>query len=120
MPTLSSPHAIGRQEDLAALRSLWKFAVDDLHRRRLLLAGEIRSYPTPIPRCDAQFNHLYEQQARLARELDRVGALAEKNLGREDDIELIGRFVASVPYTDDAAERQLRSRLKAELSALEK
>ncbi|HEY6721702.1 MAG TPA: hypothetical protein VI363_08705 [Burkholderiales bacterium] len=120
MPSLSSPRANGRQEDLATLSSLWKLAVDDLHRIKRLLAVEIRSYPTPIPRCDAQFNHLYEQQARLARELYRVGTLAEKNLGREDYIELIGRFVASVPYTDDAAERQLRSRLKAELFALEK
>ncbi|HMH19784.1 MAG TPA: hypothetical protein VK572_16730 [Burkholderiales bacterium] len=120
MSTLSSPLAIERQEGLAALRSLWELVVDDLHRRRLLLAEEIRSYPTPIPRCDTQFNHLYEQQARLARELDRVGAFAEKKLGREDYIELIGRFVASVPYTDDAAEPQLRSRLEAELSALEK
>jgi hypothetical protein len=120
MPAVSPPRAIERQEDLAALSSLWKLAVDDLHRRKHLLAGEIRGYPTPIPRCDAQFNHLYEQQARLARELDRVGAFAEKKLGREDYIELIGRFVASVPYTDDAAELQLRSRLEAELSALEK
>jgi hypothetical protein len=120
MPTISSPRAIGRQEHLAALRSLWKLALDDLHRRKHLLAEEIRSYPTPIPRCDAQFNHLYEQQARLARELDRIGALAEKNMEREDYAELIGRFVASVPYTDDAAERQLRSRLKAELPTLKR
>ena len=120
MPTVSSPREIERHEDLAELRSLWKLAVDDLHRRKYLLAEEIRSYPTPIPRCDAQFNHLYEQQARLARELDRIGALAEKNPGREDCIEWIGRFVASAPYTDAAAERELRSRLRVELSALEK
>src|SRR5258705_10852048 len=36
---------------------------------RSRLAEEIRSYPTPIPRCDAQFNHLYEQLGRLARDL---------------------------------------------------
>ncbi|HEY6241595.1 MAG TPA: hypothetical protein VIW78_12270 [Burkholderiales bacterium] len=120
MPTVSSPRAIERHEDLAALRSLWKLAMDDLHRRKQLLAEEIRSYPTPIPRCDAQFNHLYEQQARLARELDRIGALAGKNPRREDYAELIERFIASAPYTDDAAERQLRSRLKAELAELEK
>jgi hypothetical protein len=30
---------------------------------------------------------------------------------------LIERFIASAPYTDDAAERSLRSRMKAKLSA---
>jgi hypothetical protein len=120
MSTATSPRAIGRKEDLALLKSLWKEIRDDLYRSKQAIGEEIRRYPTPIPRCDAQFNHLYEQQARLARELDRIGALAEKSLKREDYIELIGRFVASAPYADDAAERQLRSRLKSELSAVGK
>jgi hypothetical protein len=117
MSTATSSRAIDRKEDLATLRSLWKEIKDDLHRSRQVIGEEIRNYPTPIPRCDAQFNHLYEQQARLARELDRIAALAEKSLEREDYIELIERFVASAHYADDAAERQLRSRLKSELSA---
>jgi hypothetical protein len=120
MPTVTSAQAIDRKEGLATLRSLWKDVLDELHRSKRSIGEEIRRYPTPIPRCDAQFNHLYEQQARLARELDRIGALAEKKLGREDYIELIGRFVASAPYTDDPAERSLRSRMKTELSAVGK
>jgi hypothetical protein len=96
---------------------MWNEIRLHLEDRRRSLAAEIRNYPTPIPRCDAQFNHLYEQQARLARELDRIGALAGKNPKRVDYIESIGRFVASAPYTDDAAERALRSRMKTELSA---
>lgn len=115
MPT--SPRAIDREKDLALLKSLWNEIRDDLHRSRRVIGEEIRSYPTPIPRCDAQFNHLYEQRARLARELDRIAALAERSLRREDYVELIERFIASAPYADDAAERQLRSRLKSELSA---
>ena len=99
--------------DSVALESMWNEIKLHLEDRRRALSAEIRDYPTPIPRCDAQFNHLYEQQARLARDLDRIRALGEKNPGREDYIELIGRFVASAPYTDDPAERQLRSRLEA-------
>jgi hypothetical protein len=120
MPTATSQRAIDREEDLALLKSLWKEIRDDLHRSKQVVGEEIRSYPTPIPRCDAQFNHLYEQQARLARELDRIAALAEKSLKREDYIALIERFVASAPYVDDAADRRLRSRLKSELSAVGK
>ncbi len=105
--------------DSAKLASMWNEIRLHLEDRRRSLAAEIRNYPTPIPRCDAQFNHLYEQQARLARELDRIGALARKNTPG-DTIELIRRFVASAPYTDDPAERQLRSRLETELSPVGK
>ena len=102
--------------DSVKLASIWNEIVLHLEDRRRALAAEIRDYPTPIPRCDAQFNHLYEQQARLARELDRIGAVAGKTRG--DTIELIERFIASAPYTDDDAERELRSRMKKLHSAL--
>jgi hypothetical protein len=101
----------------ATLESMWNEIKLHLEERRRSLAEEIRNYPTPIPRCDAQFNHLYEQQARLARELDRVGALEGKSLERGDTVELIERFIASAPYTDDGGEREFRSRMKKQLSA---
>jgi len=106
--------------DSAKLESMWNEIRLHLEDRRRALGAEIRDYPTPIPRCDAQFNHLYEQQARLARDLDGSAAFAEENPEREDYIELIGRFVASAPYTDDAGERELRARLKMQLSELAK
>jgi len=102
--------------DSAKLESMWNEIRHHLEDLRRSLAAEIRNYPTPIPRCDAQFNHLYEQQARLARELDRIGAVAGKTRG--DTIELIERFIASAPYTDDDAEREFRSRMKKQHSAL--
>ena len=105
---------------MAVLRSLWEEVRRDLLRGKRLLDEEIRSYPTPIPRCDAQFNHLYEQRARLARELDRIGALADDTLGRADYVRLIEEFIASAPNTDDGTERELRSRLKARFAAVEK
>jgi hypothetical protein len=90
------------EPSLAALR---REIAEHLRGVRERLADEIRSYPTPIPRCDAQFNHLYEQQARLSRDLDLIEATRAS----------IERFVASVPYTDDPAERDFRSRVKAAL-----
>lgn len=87
--------------------------VEHLRGVKRRLAEEIRTYPTPIPRCDAQFNHLYEQQGRLARDLDRIE--------REKPARaLIDRFIASAPYTDDASERDFRSRIEKEMSALKK
>ena len=43
-----------------------------LDARRKALDEEIRVYPTPIPRCDAQFNHLMEERARIVKELDAL------------------------------------------------
>jgi hypothetical protein len=78
--------------------------LEHLHGVRDRLAGEIRTYPTPITRCDAQFNHLYEQQGRLARDLDRM---EKEKLTRA----LIEQFIASAPYTDDPSEREFRARV---------
>jgi hypothetical protein len=88
--------------DLAALATE---IVRHMRAVRERLAEEIRTYPTPIPRCDAQFNHLYEQLGRLSRDLDRIEATRES----------IERFLASPSYTDDAAERDFRQRVKAGL-----
>jgi hypothetical protein len=43
-------------------------------RRQLLaekarIADEIRHYPMPIPRCDAQYNHFVERRAEIERAL---------------------------------------------------
>lgn len=105
-------------EDLEALEALRQEIPDALARIKREIDGEIRSYPTPIPRCDAQFNHLIEQQSRLALELDHIGAAAGRRLTRRDHLAMIERFLASAPYSDDPAERELRSRVKARLSAL--
>lgn len=114
MPTL----ARDRMEDAAVLRSLWKEIRGVLLRAKRAIDEEIRGYPTPIPRCDAQFNHLHEQRGRLARELDRIDALPGKNLGYQDYVRLIEEFVASAPYLDDDGERQLRAQIEAKVSAL--
>ena len=79
-----------------------------LHELRRRLSEEIRTYPTPIPRCDAQFNHVYEQLGRLSRDLDAIeGAKSERTA-----VEI---FLASKMYTDDPSERDFRARVKAAL-----
>jgi hypothetical protein len=81
---------------------------EHLHGVRERLAAEIRSYPTPIPRCDAQFNHLYEQLGRLSRDLDAIEGERSERAAAE-------AFLSSKPYTDDASERDFRARVKAAL-----
>ena len=85
-----------------------KEIIGHLRELRQRLSDEIRTYPTPIPRCDAQFNHLYEQLGRLSRDLDAIeGARSEREAAQA--------FVASKPYTDDPSERDFRARVAASL-----
>jgi hypothetical protein len=89
-------------------RSVAKEIIEHLRELRQRLTDEIRTYPTPIPRCDAQFNHLYEQLGRLSRDLDAIeGAKSERAAAEA--------FLATRPYTDDKSERDFRARVKAAL-----
>ncbi len=65
------------------------------------MAAEIRSYPAPIPPCDAQFNHLLEQRRALSRELARLDA------DRKDGSSTLEAFVRASPVLDHAATQAL-------------
>ena len=45
-----------------------------LHDAASELDAEIRSYPTPVSGCDAQFNHLLAERSRVRRALDALDA----------------------------------------------
>jgi hypothetical protein len=51
--------------------------ISQLEEEKRRLDAEIRAYPTPIPRCDAQFNALFERRESIVRELE---ALREDSL----------------------------------------
>ncbi len=89
-----------------------------LRQTKHALEEEIRAYPTPIPRCDAQFNHLYDQRSRLCRILDKT----IEGLGASDSfgalLEAIAEFVAGQAFAESAEEQRLREQLRAELSEL--
>ena len=51
--------------------------ISQLEEEKRRLDAEIRAYPTPIPRCDAQFNALFERREAIVRELE---ALREDSL----------------------------------------
>jgi hypothetical protein len=103
---------IGNDATLGDIEQQLREVRDHLREMRHRLDEEIRHYPTPIPRCDAQFNHLFEQRARLNRALERIDA----STGRAESIEVIEEFVRSPAYLDEPAETALRARLGSELS----
>src|SRR5436309_9181946 len=84
-----------------------------LRSERDRIFEEIRAYPTPIPRCDAQFNHLIEKRERLVQELARLDAAATSSAvaGDGDGTARIEAFIASSDYFDDDAKLRLKSAL---------
>jgi len=95
-----------RLDDPASLaRELERF-LDAICRE---LDGQIREYPTPIPRCDAQFNHLYEQRASALREL---GALRNATSPQAALTALTHELLQHAPYGDSEVERRLRAQLE--------
>jgi hypothetical protein len=108
----------GRGTDLRSLRSLCEELRDHLERRSAALSEEVRSYPTPIARCDEQLSGLLEQRASVFRQLDRLTALADRDLSREDCAALIREFMSSAARPDDESEARIRSRVTAELPEL--
>jgi hypothetical protein len=47
-------------------------SIDERENEKRRINEEIRNYPTPIAGCDAQFNFLLEEQARIVKELDQL------------------------------------------------
>jgi hypothetical protein len=82
-----------------------------LEQERARLNQEIASYPTPIPRCDAQFNFLYERRGALTAcivELRDAVAIADV----DDDGAALARIAAGAACTANPHERELRARLR--------
>jgi len=102
--------------DSNRLRSIAGELRDYVARVRASVDDEIRTYPTPIPRCDAQFNFVYEQRGRLTELLN----LLDAELGGGDHpsqlASVVAGFVASSPLCESDEERDLRKRLAAAMS----
>jgi hypothetical protein len=114
MSTATTTRAIANEDKLRSIENRLSEVRDHLRVMKHRLDEEIRDYPTPIPRCDAQFNHLFEERARLNQALERLDAPRDGDVS----LQLLQRFVASSAYLDEPAEAELRARLKAELSRL--
>jgi len=105
-----------RAQTLSCARTLHGF----LANARRALDQEIGGYPRPIPRCDAQFNHLYQQRALIADLLLAIDAALELPSAAGAGAPLTAVFAAflAIPaFGVSTLELNLRRRV-AELTAL--
>jgi hypothetical protein len=56
----------------------------ELEHRIDQLSREIRSYPTPIARCDEQLSGLIEERSRLLNELKKPGGCTPEAVWAND------------------------------------
>ena len=87
----------------------WESVRSQLESERSRIVEEIRAYPTPIPRCDEQFNHLIRRRERLSEELTRLEDAARSTASA--DASRLEAFIDSSQCLDD----NVRSRLKSAL-----
>jgi hypothetical protein len=112
MPHQTSSSRIEMDRIEALSRELQRWLTDV----RASLAGEIRSYPTPIPRCDAQFNHLFEQRGRLSRLLTDLETAVDRRDNGAALRAILPQLADLLPQGDSTEERSLRDRIDAELA----
>ena len=98
------------KEAIGAPSTTWDALKACLESERERVHAEIRAYPTPIPRCDAQFNHLIEQRERLFQELARLDA-ARSSTAAGDGAARVEQFIDSSGCLDDDAKVRLKSAL---------
>lgn len=97
----------------ARLRLLGLELREFLVRARTSIDEEIRTYPTPIPRCDAQFNFVYEQRAQLSRWLSELDAALEREDAAIPLASVMADFCRARPIGESGEEQDLRSRVAA-------
>ena len=99
----------------SSVRALCREVQEHLDALKRALDEEIRSYPTPIPRCDAQFNNLYDERARLAGALARLRAALAEDASLDLVAEALAACVADAPFSSGADEGSLRERVNTTL-----
>ena len=97
--------------DTNRLHALGAELRDFLLQAKRALDEELRAYPTPIPRCDAQFNYAYEQRSRLAELLNRFDAALDPAAGASELQSAMSAFAALPSTGESAEERRLRMRI---------
>lgn len=95
-------------ENATGLDALWRQIQRHLEDEKERLFQEIRSYPPPIPACDAQFNGLLEERANILRILGEVKGVRKQSQSGSEQIELLDRLVSSSQYLSSELAEQVR------------
>jgi hypothetical protein len=89
--------------------SVWTRIHQHLEDEMRRVREEIRTYPAPIPACDAQYNFLLEKREALTSELYRLRELMTGEDSSQDPSSSVDEFLNMTTHLDDAAKRAIRA-----------
>jgi hypothetical protein len=92
----------------------WTIIRQHLDQALSRVCEEIRSYPAPIPACDAQFNYLLDERATLSSELARVRKLMCEDCEFMDARSAIEAFLNSSAHLGESLKRDVRALIENE------
>jgi hypothetical protein len=116
MPSVKSQLGVQKAIDRSAVRSICHEIRGHLQHKREQITTEIRNYPPPIPACDAQFNYLLEQRARIEQALSQLDALQKEGPAHHARIDVLDEFIQSSEYIPDEVKQTVRIFLNRALS----
>jgi len=93
----------------APANSVWTRIHQQLEGEMRRVREEIRTYPAPIPACDAQYNFLLEEREALTSELYRLRELMTGGDSSQDPSSSVDEFLNVTTHLDDAAKREIRA-----------
>ena len=79
----------------------WQEIHDQLQKKQQEIIDEIRTYPPPIPACDAQFNYLLEQRTAIQQELRRLTTQQQQSAAANDAQKLLAEFIHASPFLNE-------------------
>ena len=100
------------------LEAAWSELALRLRARFRALSGEMRSYPTPIARCDEQLTRLIEQRDTVRAELERIAELDAGGGVATATGDALEAFAVDGTADDDGL-AAVRSRLADALSSID-
>ena len=91
--------------------SMWRSICADLENRRAAIHAEITAYPTPIPACDADFNYLLEERAKILHEMDIASSAARTREDSGQAAVAIEQFIARSKHISEKTRHNLEREL---------
>jgi len=88
----------------------WGGVRKQLEDERYRIAREIGQYPTPIPACDQDYNHMLAERERLNEELARLEEAERRSATAADPRAAIDEFIRSSPWIRPERANQILKR----------
>lgn len=100
------------KERQTPLHQAWQLIHPQIAAKKKQIAAEILYYPPPIPACDAQFNFLLAERARVHQLWGQLESWQNGEFTEQEQLEWLETFLAASSDLDEQTEQEVRSLMK--------